>query len=658
MVNLYFLSITRNEMNIAVIIVGLQDSPSESQRTAGAIRALRIPHLRTFVILNQRGLEGYAHGANKGIRRALHWGADIVIVANPDISIRRLTRALLQKGVSKYDIWGYYFRQHGETYSHGVLDAKRLSGSLVSPTSRRARPRIDFISGSFICMRRSVIDRIGMFDESYHMYYEDVEFCQRAVSAGLKIGVVPTVVYEHFESGNNQDKDIQLFRAWLRFFAHHAGWTQKFREVIRTPRTILENRRSIIREFTRRPFIKNFVTLNASSLSIKLFTFVLFLFLVRKLAPEEFGLYNLIWAQVALFMPLADLGTTNYGIFHLTSKNYRKMNALFSLRLTLGLLFAGITLAYTAVVFRSHTILVLTALSIPIMLSNAVSGSYLILTTNQAKAYVASYYSTAYNAILITVLIGFLQVSNHLTGLFIIEGVLALLYSVVLLVRTQRDMPYRFVLPSASFIASTVQRSYMYVLLTFFAGLYFKIDLFILQLYQGAAAVGLYSSGYKFFEALIFIGSSYTIAATPVYRDFLSKRSTRLNAKRKLLRDVVIMFCGGLIISILSSWIAPIVLGLLIGARFSDGLSVFRVVIFALPFLLVSAVCMNLLYLVKKTHWVVQLFAVQIVFNLIANYIFVPLFSYHASAIITVVSEVLNAVAVLPLALKGYEDFS
>ncbi len=645
-------------MKIAVIIVGLKDSPTESYRTAQAIRSLRISQLQTFVILNERGRDGYARGANRGITRAVRWGADILIVANPDIAIRHLTRALLISGASRYDIWGYYFRQHGVTYTHGVLDANRLSGALVPYTSRILRSRIDFVSGSFICMRRSVVDRIGKFDESYHMYYEDVEYCQRAVTAGLTIGVVPTVVYEHFESGKNQDKEAQLFHAWLRFFAHHAVWWKKIREVIRAPKTLFEYRKLIIREISRRPFIKNFVTLNVSSLSIKVFTFVLFLFLVRKLAPEEFGLYNLIWAQVALFMPLADLGTTNYGIFHLTAKNYGKMNMLFSLRLTLGVLFAGITVAYTAVVFHSHTILVLTALSIPIMLSNAVSGSYLILTTNQAKAYLASYYATVYNAILIAVLIGFLQVSNHLTGLFIIEGVLALLYSIVLLVRTHHDMPYRFVLPSLSFITSTVQRSYMYVLLTFFAGLYFKLDLFILQLYQGSAAVGLYSSGYKFFEALIFIGSSYTIAATPVYREFLAKRSTRLNAKRKLLRDVALMFFGGLMISITSSWIAPIVLGPLIGARFSDGLSVFRVVIFALPFLLVSAVCMNMLYLVKKTHWVVQLFAVQIVFNLIANYIFVPLFSYHASAIITVVSEVLNAVAVFPLALKGYEDFS
>lgn len=656
MADLYFLSITNIPMNIAIIIVGLTDARQEADRTARAFRALRLPKSRVFVVLNQRGVQGYATGANTGIRQALQWGADIIIVANTDIRLIALTRSAIMRGVRQYDIWGYRFMQHGRVYSHGILDPWRRSGSLVTLPNLKQSPSVEYVSGSLICFRSSVVQEIGLFDETYHMYYEDVEFCQRARAAGYSIGVVPTTAYEHLESGHNPDKELQLFRSRLRFFLKTATITQRLFEFLRLPQTIFENRALIIHEFRRRPFIKNFMTLNLSSLSIKLFTFVLFLVLVRRLRPDAFGLYNLVWAQVALFMPLADLGTTNYGIFHLKQTNQSLFRKLFSLRLLLGIIFAVITIGYTAVVFRSPTILVLTILSVPIMLSNAVSGSYLIFSTLQAKAYLASYYSMGYNFVLITSLILYLQISHELTALFFIEGALALLYSLFLIRKTYGAVPFVFSMPPRSFVTRTVRQSYIYVLLTFFAGLYFKLDLFILQVLKGPAAVGLYSSGYKFFEALIFIGSSYTIAATPIYRAFLARKSTRARVRSKLLRDVLILFFGGLGVSITAAWLAPIVIAPLIGVEFGAGLAVFRTVIFALPFLLVSAVCMNVLYLIKKTHWVVQLFVVQIVFNLIANSIFVPLFSYHASAIITVVSEVLNAVAVLPLALKAYED--
>ncbi len=644
-------------MNIAVIIVGLQDTPNEAYDTARQFRRALGNRVRIIVVLNKRGREGYATGVNKGIRIALRGGAQILLVANPDIQLLRLSYASIKAAAALYDVWGYRFRQHGIVYHHGSLDHMRLSGTLISNKSKQKDPRIDFISGSLICFRRSVLQKIGLFNERYHMYYEDVEFCQRAYRAGLTIGVVPTVAYEHYESGLNDQKELQLFMSRLRFFWEYASVLQKIRECIRLPRTVFEHRSLIIGEFARRPFIKNFMTLNLSSLSIKLFTFLLFLFLVRKLSPASFGLYNLIWAQVALFMPLADLGTTNYGIFHLKD-NATLLRKLFSLRLFLGGIFAVITVLYTAAIFRDPTILLLTSLSVPIMLSNAVSGSFLIHSTIQAKAFLASYYAMGYNLILILSLILYLQISNAITGLFIIEGIVALLYSVVLLRRMQGSVPLSFRLPTRSFVIKTVQRSYIYVLLTFFAGLYFKIDLFILQMYHGSTAVGLYSSGYKFFEALIFIGSSYTIAATPVYRMYLSKRSTKKRARAKLLRDATLLFVGGMLLSCTSAWLAPTVIGPLIGSGFSAGLRVFQIVIFALPFLLVSSVCMNLLYLLKRTHWVVQLFVVQIVVNIVANMTFVPLFSYNASAIITVVSEVLNAAAVLPLALKAYEDLS
>ena len=65
---------------------------------------------------------------------------------------------------------------------------------------------------------------------------------------------------------------------------------------------------------------------------------------------------------------------------------------------------------------------------------------------------------------------------------------------------------------------------------------------------------------------------------------------------------------------------------------------------------------MNVLYLLKKVKWVVAIFLFQIFVNIVGNVIFVPLFSYHASAIITVLCEMLNTAITIPLVIKAYEN--
>ncbi len=50
---------------------------------------------------------------------------------------------------------------------------------------------VDAISGSFFLTRKSVLDKVGYFDEDYFMYAEDIDLCYRIKKAGLKIMYLP-----------------------------------------------------------------------------------------------------------------------------------------------------------------------------------------------------------------------------------------------------------------------------------------------------------------------------------------------------------------------------------------------------------------------------------------------------------------------------------
>lgn len=56
---------------------------------------------------------------------------------------------------------------------------------------------VDCISGAFFLIRREVIDRVGLLDEKFFMYGEDIDWCYRIREAGWKIRFYPNVSILH-----------------------------------------------------------------------------------------------------------------------------------------------------------------------------------------------------------------------------------------------------------------------------------------------------------------------------------------------------------------------------------------------------------------------------------------------------------------------------
>lgn len=56
---------------------------------------------------------------------------------------------------------------------------------------------VDAISGAFFLTRKSILDNVGLFDEDYFMYGEDLDLCYRIKQAGFKVMYVPDVSIIH-----------------------------------------------------------------------------------------------------------------------------------------------------------------------------------------------------------------------------------------------------------------------------------------------------------------------------------------------------------------------------------------------------------------------------------------------------------------------------
>lgn len=78
------------------------------------------------------------------------------------------------------------------------------------------------ISGAFMMVRRTVLERIGHFDERFFMYCEDIDLCHRINQDGWQIWYVPTSQIIHYKGEstkkNNVDYVITFNKALYQFF--------------------------------------------------------------------------------------------------------------------------------------------------------------------------------------------------------------------------------------------------------------------------------------------------------------------------------------------------------------------------------------------------------------------------------------------------------
>jgi len=62
---------------------------------------------------------------------------------------------------------------------------------------------VDAVNGAFMLMRRSALEEVGLFDEGYWMYMEDLDLCYRFARAGWVTWYEPSVTVLHVKAGTS-----------------------------------------------------------------------------------------------------------------------------------------------------------------------------------------------------------------------------------------------------------------------------------------------------------------------------------------------------------------------------------------------------------------------------------------------------------------------
>ncbi len=162
---------------------------------------------------------GPARGYNKALRVALPQ-SKYVMLLNSDIVLWEDTVTHMYSCLETHEdvsgVCGQLFFPNGQRQRirTNILDIKRADYS---------KPfRVTFVGTGFNMIRWQAYEQVGLYDENYYFYNEDLDWAERARRLKLKFILVPEAkVYHHLSQGSKQNYSAiikELYKSNLYFF--------------------------------------------------------------------------------------------------------------------------------------------------------------------------------------------------------------------------------------------------------------------------------------------------------------------------------------------------------------------------------------------------------------------------------------------------------
>ncbi len=189
---------------------------------------------------------GFAFGNNQAVRQAR---GDAVLILNPDAllpacgvdGLVQVLREHPEAGIVGPKLLrpdGSMHRACRRSFPTPPVSFYRFSGlSRLFPNSSRfgrynltyvdpdLAIEVDSVCGACMLVRREVIERIGLLDERFFMYGEDLDWCLRARDAGWTVRYEPSIVVQHQHGAASRQRALRtnyyFFHAMDLFYRKH-----------------------------------------------------------------------------------------------------------------------------------------------------------------------------------------------------------------------------------------------------------------------------------------------------------------------------------------------------------------------------------------------------------------------------------------------------
>jgi O-antigen/teichoic acid export membrane protein len=390
---------------------------------------------------------------------------------------------------------------------------------------------------------------------------------------------------------------------------------------------------------------KNSLVPMVMALSNRLVDFAFAMLMLRILQPVGAGRY----AFAVAFIGLTEI-VTRYGLGTLVtrevaadqtrSNRYLSNVSILRLYLWLAALPFMATILALYVIFGNTTldvVITVAVLSLGTLLSNLSDGLTAIFYAHEKAEYPAAIASitvlTRVSVGALVLLLGWGIIG--LAGASLAANLVAfVLLSYILATKIFRPLPEADRPLQKDMMAESFPLMINHLLSTIF----FRIDVFILKPAWGDKAVGFYNAAYKYIDGINVIPQYFTLAIFPLMSRFAA--GSRDSLVRAYILSLRLLLLLALPIAVGTPFIARELILFLAGEEFlPDSMIVLQLLIWFLPFSFINQVTQYVLIAINQQRHLTRAFVIGVVFNVMTNLIFIPLYGYRAAAVTTIFSE-------------------
>ena len=217
----------------------------DNNSSDGSIEMLKLKFQGVQLIENKENV-GFSRANNQGIKLSQ---GKYVLLLNPDTVIEEQTLTKIVSRMDKDDTIGGLGVRMVDGKGNFLPESKRglptpivafykifgLS-SLFKKSKKFGRyhlsylnefeeNEIEILSGAFMCMRKKVLDEIGLLDEDFFMYGEDIDLSYRIIKSGYKNLYFPDTTIIHYKGESTKKSSVNyvfvFYRAMIIFAKKH-----------------------------------------------------------------------------------------------------------------------------------------------------------------------------------------------------------------------------------------------------------------------------------------------------------------------------------------------------------------------------------------------------------------------------------------------------
>lgn len=408
---------------------------------------------------------------------------------------------------------------------------------------------------------------------------------------------------------------------------------------------------------------KNIFWLSFSRVISLLLLAIAYFALFRYLQPFKSGQYQFVLSYVLIFSTIVDFGIQQYFTKKISedpgnTKKYFQNFFTFESFISVCLYALLVGLAW----FRNFESSVFLAICVAGlgMVANALTYPFLSVMAafqDMKKVALINFLNSLVNISVIFLAIYLKGSIIFLASIQLIFGILDLILYRIFVTKhiPKPDVFISIFKFEPKLILGILKQGWPFALLVGFSAIYNRVDVLIITELRGFTETGLYTAAYKIFDLLGFFPSVVSFTLYPFFAGLMVKKALndiRLNLEKYLRLMIVLaipMAVGGMLLS-------AKLIDLVAGPGFSDAAPVLAILIWA-PAILFIYIPVNALVISQQTKKALMITGINVIVNILGNLILIPKYGIKVAAVMTVISESIQAIFYFYFVNKNIVNF-